>query len=228
MSRSAARAIAAVLLVGAVFALQGCAKQASSAEEAAAQQAADAQSTAGGEPMHVSTTKVGKAPIVVIKTSKGDITAELYPADAPNSVASFVELADSGFYDGIKFHRVEAGFVIQVGDPQTKVLSAQEIIDIVTRQKANQVAPEDPTLGTGNPGWRMKAEFNPRKHVDGTLAMARATDPDSAGSQFYICLGPQPSLDNQYTVFGQVIKGLDVVHNIAVGDVITSITVQDQ
>jgi cyclophilin family peptidyl-prolyl cis-trans isomerase len=85
--------------------------------------------------------------------------------------------------------------------------------------------PGDPLLGTGGPGWNQKAEFNSNKHVTGTLSMARSRDVDSAGSQFYICLAPQPSLDGQYTVFGQVVEGMDVVQSLGVGDEIVSITI---
>lgn len=143
----------------------------------------------------------------LIKTPKGDIRIEFFPNDAPNHVAAFIELARKGFYDGTKFHRVVRGFVVQGGDPLSKV--------------------DDPMVGTGGPGYRLKAEFNARKHLDGTLAMARSADPDSAGSQFYICLGPQPALDGQYTVFGQVIGGMDVVRSIEVGDVMQSVTIEN-
>ncbi len=143
----------------------------------------------------------------LIKTPKGDIRIEFFPNDAPNHVAAFIELARKGFYDGTKFHRVVPGFVVQGGDPLSKA--------------------DDPMVGTGGPGYRLKAEFNARKHLDGTLAMARSADPDSAGSQFYICLGPQPALDGQYTVFGQVIGGMDVVRAIEVGDVMQLVTIDN-
>ncbi|MDY0088176.1 MAG: peptidylprolyl isomerase [Coriobacteriia bacterium] len=139
-------------------------------------------------------------------TSKGVIKFEFYPKDAPNTVAAFIERAEEGFYDGTKFHRVEPGFVIQGGDPLSKT--------------------DDPMVGTGGPGYRLAAEFNDRSHLDGTVAMARAQDPDSAGSQFYICLGPQQFLDKQYTVFGQVTEGMDVVRAITAGDVMESVRIE--
>jgi peptidyl-prolyl cis-trans isomerase B (cyclophilin B) len=111
-----------------------------------------------------------------------------------------------GFYDGTRFHRVEPGFVIQGGDPLSKT--------------------NDPAVGTGGPGYYLKQEFNDRPHLDGTVSMARATDPDSAGSQFFICLGPQSFLDGQYTAFGQVTTGLDVVHSIEKGDVMESVEIR--
>ena len=166
------------------------------------------------ETMHVSTVNVTGTETAIIQTSKGTIKLALYPADAPNTVASFIELADSGFYDGLKFHRVISGFVAQGGDPLTRDLTVEQIRAGVGG------------AGTGGPGWTQKAEFNSRKHETGTLAMARAQHPDSAGSQFYICLAPQPSLDGQYTVFGQVTEGMDVVQAIEVGDTIESITIE--
>jgi peptidyl-prolyl cis-trans isomerase B (cyclophilin B) len=165
------------------------------------------------ETMHVSTVNVTGTETATIQTSKGTIKLALYPADAPNTVASFIELADSGFYDGLKFHRVISGFVAQGGDPLTRDLTVEQIRAGVGG------------AGTGGPGWTQKAEFNSRKHETGTLAMARAQHPDSAGSQFYICLAPQPSLDGQYSVFGEVVEGMDVVQALTVGDTIESVTI---
>src|SRR5689334_18951496 len=122
----------------------------------------------------------------------GTIKIEFYPDSAPNTVANFEKLANTGFYNGLNFHRIVPGFVVQGGDPNGD--------------------------GTGGPGYKIKAEFNERKHLTGTVAMARSSDPNSAGSQFYICLEPQPSLDRQYTVFGQVTEGMDLVRNIRKGD----------
>ena len=136
---------------------------------------------------------------IKIETEHGDILIELYPDSAPNTVANFKALAGKGFYDGLQFHRVIAGFMAQGGDPDGR--------------------------GTGGPGYKVKAEFNDRKHVRGTVAMARSASPDSAGSQFYICFGPQPHLDGQYTIFGQVIEGMDVVDQIKQGDVMNKVTV---
>ena len=146
--------------------------------------------------------------IAVIETNKGVIKFKFFEADAPNTVANFIKLAGSKFYDGLLWHRVEPGFVIQGGDPLTKDPSMQQ------------------RWGSGGPGYMIKAEFNKNPHLDGTVAMARANDPDSAGSQFYICLGPQPMLDGKYTVFGQVIEGLDVVHKIQVGDQMTKVYIE--
>jgi len=137
--------------------------------------------------------------VVTIKTAKGTIKFALLPQYAPKTVENFVKLANKKFYDGLAFHRVVPGFVIQGGDPAGN--------------------------GSGGPGYTIKAEFSARKHLLGTVAMARTPDPDSAGSQFYICLAALPSLDNQYTVFGQVFEGQDVVNSIVVGDKMTSVKV---
>ncbi len=135
-----------------------------------------------------------------IETNKGTIELDLYPDVAPNTVDNFAKLTNKGFYNGLTFHRYEPDFVIQGGDPQGN--------------------------GTGGPGYNIKAEFNNKHHIEGTLAMARAWDPDSAGSQFYICLAPAPHLDGQYTVFGQVTKGMDVVHKLRAGDKMLKVTVK--
>ena len=130
--------------------------------------------------------------MLTIETQHGAIEIELYPEDAPKTVARIQELAKKGFYDGLTFHRVVPGFVVQGGDPVGD--------------------------GTGGSGVKLKAEFNARPHVEGTLSMARAQDPNSADSQFYICLGRHPHLDKNYTVFGQVTKGMDAVKKIRQGD----------
>ena len=144
--------------------------------------------------------------IAVIKSNKGVIKFKFFCKDAPKHSAAFIELAEQGFYDGTSFHRVEPNFVIQGGDPYSKTGQGP--------------------AGTGGPGYNLKAEFNSRPHLDGTVAMARAASPDSAGSQFYICLGPQAFLDKNYTVFGQVTKGLDVVHAIQRDDVMESVRIE--
>lgn len=150
------------------------------------------------------TEKSAGASRAVIETNRGKIVIELYPDKAPNTVANFIKLANSGFYNGIKWHRVEPGFVIQGGDPLSK--------------------DENPNNdGTGGPGYTIKAEFNDVQHVKGTVAMARSQDPDSAGSQFYICLAPAPFLDGNYTVFGQVVEGMDAVESIQKDDVMEKI-----
>ncbi|MEN6429475.1 MAG: peptidylprolyl isomerase [Coriobacteriales bacterium] len=156
--------------------------------------------------MHVSQVHVAGDEIAEITTGKGVIRMEFFPEVAPNHVASFIELAEQGFYDGTTFHRVEPGFVVQGGDPYSKTGGGP--------------------VGTGGPGYHLAAEFNDRPHKEGTLAMARSQNPDSAGSQFYICLAPAPFLDGNYTVFGQVVEGMDVVHAIAVGDVMRSVRIK--
>lgn len=144
--------------------------------------------------------------IATIETNKGVIKFGFFPDKAPNTVENFVKLANDNYFNGIKWHRVVENFVIQGGDPNSK-----------DADPAND--------GLGGPGYTIDAEFNDLKHLEGTVSMARAQDPNSAGSQFYICLGPQAKLDNQYTIFGQVIEGLDVVHKIQVGDVMSKVTV---
>ncbi len=201
----------AAALVAAVVALPGCGSSIPPVSTPAETPAEPDEDFASDpipeeEPMFSPTYEPTGTEIAVIETSKGVIRFEFFAEDAPNHVASFIELAEAGFYDGTKFHRVEPGFVIQGGDPLSKT--------------------DDPMVGTGGPGYRIAAEFNDRNHLDGTVAMARSQDPDSAGSQFYICLGPQPFLDGQYTVFGQVIEGLDIVHSISVGDVMESVRIE--
>jgi peptidyl-prolyl cis-trans isomerase B (cyclophilin B) len=135
--------------------------------------------------------------VAVIKTTDGTMVAEFWPDAAPGTVANFIKLAQSGFYTGTIFHRIIPGFMIQGGDPLTK-------------DPANEGR-----YGTGDPGYKIKAEFNAHKHVRGVLSMARAMDPDSAGSQFFIMLGDAPFLDGKYTAFGQLIAGDDVLAKIA-------------
>ena len=158
--------------------------------------------------------------VAVIKTSKGDIRVELAGNDAPIHVGNFVELAQKGFYDNLKFHRYVPGFVIQGGCPNTRELDSEQ----VKAAEGNPFA----RLGTGGPGYTIHEEYttNPNnKHLDGT--MARSQDPNSAGSQFYLCLGAQPFLDSGYTVFGQTVEGLDVVGQLRVGDVIETIEIEN-
>ena len=150
-----------------------------------------------------------KTPRAVITLAKGgEIVLEFFPQDAPRHVQNFLALAKKGFYDGQRVHRVEPGFVVQFGDPQTKTLPL-----------------DDDRVGGGGPGYTLKAEFNSRKFERGVLGMARSDDPDSAGSQVYVMLGPAPFLNGKYTAFGQVSKGMDVVDAIRVGDRIKSIKV---
>lgn len=130
-------------------------------------------------------------PKVKIETDLGEFTVELWDDVAPNHAANFLKLADSGFYNGLAFHRIIPNFVIQGGCPNGD--------------------------GTGGPGWKVKAEFNDRKHEKGVLSMARSSHPDSAGSQFFVCLGREhcQHLDGQYTAFGKVIDGIGAVEKIA-------------
>lgn len=128
---------------------------------------------------------------LLLKTKNGDIVIEMFPDDAPNHVARIKELVRDGFYNGLKFHRVIDGFMAQTGDPRGN--------------------------GTGGSGKKLKAEFNRNRHTRGTVSMARAMDPDSADSQFFICFGDCPWLDGQYTVWGQVISGMEYVDQIKRG-----------
>ncbi len=160
--------------------------------------------------------------IAVFKTSKGVIRVQLAGNDAPIHVGNFVELARKGFYDNLKFHRYVPGFVIQGGCPNTRDLSPEE----VEEKAGNPFA----GLGTGGPGYSIKEEYstNPHnEHKDAALAMARSQNPDSAGSQFYFCLGPQPMLDSGYTVFGQTLEGKEVIDQLRVGDVIETIEIEN-
>ncbi len=135
--------------------------------------------------------------VAIIKTSEGEMVVEFWPDVAPKTVENFKTLAKKGFYDGTAFHRVIKDFMIQGGDPLTKD-PAQER-----------------RWGTGDPGYKIKAEFNNRSHTRGVLSMARSQDPDSAGSQFFICHGSPTFLDGKYTTFGKLIKGDDVLEKIA-------------
>jgi len=131
----------------------------------------------------------------IIETKFGSIELKFFPDVAPNHVNNFIELAKKGFYDGTTFHRVIPGFMIQGGDPNSK-------------------DPDKSRHGMGGPGYTVKAEFNDKHHKRGILSMARAASPDSAGSQFFICVADAPFLDRQYTVFGEVVSGMDVVDKI--------------
>jgi len=149
--------------------------------------------------------------VVVTLDRGGEIAIEFWRDVAPNHVKNFLELTRKGFYDGQRIHRVEPGFVVQFGDPQSKTLPMT-----------------DPRLGTGGPGYTIKPEFNKRPFDRGVIGMARTNDPNSAGSQVYIMLGPAHFLNGQYTAFGKVTKGMDLVDKIKVGDRIKSIKVVDK
>ena len=139
--------------------------------------------------------KVMKAATAVIHTKFGDITLAFFPDAAPNHVDNFINLAKSGFYNGTTFHRVIPGFMIQGGDPESK-----------NKDKRKH--------GTGGTGYNLKAEFNKIPHKRGILSMARSSNPDSAGCQFFICVGDAGFLDGKYTVFGKVTSGMDVADKI--------------
>jgi peptidyl-prolyl cis-trans isomerase B (cyclophilin B) len=142
-----------------------------------------------------------------IETNKGTIVAELFDTEVPATAANFEKLANSEFYDGTRFHRVIANFMIQGGDPLSR-------------------DPNNPRVGSGGPGYRIKCEThrNTHKHIAGTLSMAHAGK-DTGGSQFFVCHSPQRHLDGVHTVFGQVTQGMDVVLRIERNDVVTSIRV---
>jgi peptidyl-prolyl cis-trans isomerase B (cyclophilin B) len=138
----------------------------------------------------------GAKPKAVIKTKFGDMEIVFFPEKAPNHVQNFIKLAKSGYYNGTIFHRVIPGFMIQGGDPNTK----------------DPKKPE--TYGMGGPSEKLKAEFNETPHRRGIVSMARTNDPDSAGSQFFIVVKDSNFLDRQYTVFGEVVKGMEVADQI--------------
>ena len=135
--------------------------------------------------------------VAVIKTVAGEMVIEFWPDVAPKTVENFKTLAKKGFYDGTAFHRIIKGFMVQGGDPLTK-----------DETKQNR-------WGTGDPGYKIKAEFNERSHKRGVISMARSQDPDSAGSQFFICHGNADFLNNKYTAFGKLVSGQDVLDKIA-------------
>ena len=134
--------------------------------------------------------------VAVIKTSEGDMVVQFWNDAAPQTIENFKKLARAGFYDGTIFHRIVKGFMIQGGDPLSKDPGKES------------------RYGSGGPGYRIKAEFNDHPHDRGVISMARETDPNSAGSQFFICLGPVHRLDHEYTTFGKLIKGDEVLEKI--------------
>ncbi|MCL4305549.1 peptidylprolyl isomerase [bacterium] len=197
-----------ILLTCAGLVLAGCGKAEKADDKAAAKQEEKKTEVKNeqeqAKPVSNNTPKLEKWPadypvdgdsVAVVEIEqeggaiKGTIVVEFYPDKAPNHVRNFKYLANNKFYDGTIFHRVIKNFMIQGGDPTG--------------------------TGTGGPGWTVNAEFNDRKHEPGTLSMARTPDPNSAGSQFFICHVATPHLDNQYTVFGKTIKGMDIINKIA-------------
>jgi peptidyl-prolyl cis-trans isomerase B (cyclophilin B) len=181
-------------------ALTSSAASLSPSAEAASGTAQALSATAAAEPAK----KKHKSKLAVITLAKGGVIKfKFFPKDAPITVDNFIKLAKRGFYDGLSFHRVEPGFVVQGGDPNGN--------------------------GSGGPGYTIKGEFSKTlHHVEGTVAMARTGEPDSAGSQFYICLAPAPFLDAHYAIFGQVVEGMDLVHQIAVGDKMAKVEIVEE
>jgi peptidyl-prolyl cis-trans isomerase B (cyclophilin B) len=143
---------------------------------------------------------VKQTAVITLDNGK-QVRIEFFPEEAPKTVENFVTLAKKGFYDGLSFHRVVPDFVVQGGCPKGD--------------------------GTGGPGYQIKAEFNKHKHLRGTVAMARSQHADSAGSQFYITYGATPHLDNNYTVFGKVVEGMEHVDRIKQGDRMTSVAIEE-
>ena len=179
----------------------GAAQAAALSPVAAAAASTDtAQAPAASPTAKIKAKKAGEPKAVIELEKGGRIVFKFFPDGAPNTVKNFIKLADKGFYNGLSFHRVVPGFVVQGGDPAGD--------------------------GSGGPGYTIKAEFNDHPHLRGSVAMARTSDPDSAGSQFYICLAPQPGLDHQYTVFGQVVSGDDLLDGIQVGDKMSKVYIE--
>lgn len=172
------------------------------------------------DPLYTPEYNLDGDEVAVVETDKGIIKVKLDCEGAPIHVANFCELASSGFYDGLRFHRFVPGFVIQGGCPNTRDMTHD---DVAAGKPGEFGMP-----GTGGPGYRIVHEYdtNPNNfHEDGALAMARSQNPDSAGSQFYFCLGAQHALDSGYTVFGQTIEGMDVISSLRAGDLIESVRI---
>jgi cyclophilin family peptidyl-prolyl cis-trans isomerase len=162
---------------------------------------------AAGQP---AATSPGAGPVIVVETVKGIFEFETYPNEAPKTVARIVELVNKRFYNGLRVHRVEPKFVVQLGDPTTRDMTKQ---------------PDWGRMGSGTPVGVAEITKT-RTHVRGAVAMAHAGDPSKADSQFYVTLTPQPRLDGKYTVFGKVISGMDVVTKLEVTDRIVRVTVR--
>jgi peptidyl-prolyl cis-trans isomerase B (cyclophilin B) len=169
--------------------LGACAQQANTSATTTSQQ------PSAQTPASSTDTKKNMQDVAILDTNLGEIDIAFFADKAPGHVKNFIDLAKKGFYDGTKFHRVIPGFMIQGGDPNSK-----------DEDRSND--------GTGGPGYSIKAEFNDTSHVPGIVSMARSSDPNSAGSQFFIVVGDAKFLDGQYTAFGRVIKGMDVANKI--------------
>jgi peptidyl-prolyl cis-trans isomerase B (cyclophilin B) len=174
--------------------------------------AAIALSGSAAGPAVAQKTSPGAGPVIVLDTAKGIIEFETYPEEAPKTVAHIVELVKKGFYNGLRFHRVEPGFVVQIGDPQTRNMLREE------------------SWGRGGSGKPIGAAeiTKKRRHLRGSVGMGHAGDPKTADSQFYIMLGTRPTLDGQYTIFGRVIRGMEVVDRIQRTDVLKKATVKEE
>ncbi|RMF91256.1 MAG: peptidylprolyl isomerase [Methanobacteriota archaeon] len=184
----------AILLLALMMVLAGCMGASREPEHAGA-----APETSG--EIEGGTGVMSSNPIAVVQTNKGEFRFELYEKEAPITVANFIGLAESGFYDGLTFHRYVPGFVIQGGDPRGD--------------------------GTGGSGKTIPLEVTPElTHVEGAVGMARSQDPNSASSQFYITLAPAHHLDGSYAVFGRVTEGMEVVRSLRKGDVMTSVRIE--
>jgi peptidyl-prolyl cis-trans isomerase B (cyclophilin B) len=167
-----------------------------------------AQGTAAPKPAPAPKPAASQGPILVVETVKGIIEIQTFPADAPKTVEQIVALAKRNFYNGLRVHRVEPGYVVQFGDPLTR--------DMTKRDR----------WGTGGSGRIIGVSEVKRKHVLGSVAMAHRGDPKLADSQMYITFGPQPQLDRNFVVFGQVTSGMDVARKLAVNDIIRRVTVK--
>jgi cyclophilin family peptidyl-prolyl cis-trans isomerase len=186
------RAWMAVLALVVALLVVGCSGGATVSPDATA--TASPSQAPTSTPMAIPIVDVSKEYIVTIETEKGDLTLELFASDAPITVSNFVYLARQGFYDDTTFHRVIPGYVAQGGDPTG--------------------------AGNGGPGYFIKDEITERTHVEGALSMANFGYPDTAGSQFFITYKAQPQLDGRYSVFGQLVSGMDVLEQLTPGDVL--------
>jgi peptidyl-prolyl cis-trans isomerase B (cyclophilin B) len=183
-------------LFGASFALlTGCSNAPKSDDSSSTQQQPAAATTPAAPAAPAAPATADE--VAVIKTTEGDMVIQFWPDAAPKTIENFKKLAKQGFYDGTCFHRVIRDFMIQGGDPLTKDASAEE------------------QWGTGGPGYTIPDEFNDHSHVRGVISMAHTPAPNSGGSQFFICHGNPTQLDHQYTAFGKLIKGDDVLEKIA-------------
>jgi peptidyl-prolyl cis-trans isomerase B (cyclophilin B) len=235
---SASLVVFATVLLVALMVLPGCTPPASTSttggSTSASSEASGSASTspsveptspaavnANGVPLYTPKYQPNGNEIGVIKTNKGTIKVKFYSGFAPIATANFIELAQKGFYNGVKFSRFSPGYLIQGGDPKTKSASSKAVAAAAARQTHR--------FDTGGPGYAIRDEFanSPITHVDGALALARPEMPNGSGSQFYFALTALPNLDHQYTVFGQTTSGLDVVHKLKVGDVIKSVTIEN-